>query len=255
VAESHAEGHETDRASPRQLPAESMSSTDDHESGTLMAVADVSEDGLIAFVDESRKPMRDEATGRVSREGSYYVVAAAVVFSGDVGDCRQGLRSLADKVNRGVALRWKDMGSARRLAAVEGILGIEHWDAMLYETAKPVTDRHHKDAMVRARILRVALSDLSDEQGVAHVTFETRSQPSQGFTTHDRRDHEILQSLLDKEEIDPDFRIDHDGKSEPMLWLADVVVGARSDYLCGVDREMYSRIAFRVRGLSRVNVP
>ena len=112
------------------------------------------------------------------------------------------------------------MGSLRKLAVIEGILEIEHRDALVYESASPVVDRHHKDAMVRARILRVALPDLSCKQGIAHITLETRSQPSQGFISHDRRDHEVLQSLLDKGEIDPDFRIDHSGKSEPMLWLA-----------------------------------
>lgn len=220
-----------------------------------MSAADVPQDGLVAFVDESRKPVRDEATGRVADAGGHYVVAAAVVLRGDADDCRQGLRDLADGVNSGEALRWKNMGSQRKLAVVEGILEIRHWDALVYETASPVMDRHHRDAMVRARILRIALPDLSAKQGIAHVTFETRSQPSLGFTTHDRRDHEVLQSLLDKGEIDPDFRIDHDGKSEPMLWLADVVAGTRSDYTCGVDREMFSRIAFRVRDPVRISVP
>ena len=127
---------------------------------------------------------------------------------------------MADGANGGKALRWKDMGSLRKLAVIEGILGIEHWDALVYEPASPVVDRHHKDAMVRVRILRVALPDLSCKQGIAHITLETRSQPSQGFISHDRRDHEVLRSLLDKGEIHPDFRIDHSGKSEPMLWLA-----------------------------------
>jgi len=37
-------------------------------------------DDLIAFLDESRKPVRDGRTGRVSGRGDHYVVVAAVVW-------------------------------------------------------------------------------------------------------------------------------------------------------------------------------
>ncbi len=53
---------------------------------------------LIAYVDESRKPMRDPATGRVSGAGEYYVLAAAVVLDGDCDDLRTSLNRIAVEI-------------------------------------------------------------------------------------------------------------------------------------------------------------
>jgi hypothetical protein len=65
----------------------------------------------------------------------------------------------------------------------------------------------------------------------------------------------VLESLLTGDEIDPLFGIAHAGKEEPLLWLADVLAGARTDFLCGVDREMWSLMAHRVSAVVRVPVP
>lgn len=70
-----------------------------------MSARDIPADELVAFVDEPRKPVRDEATGRVAGEGGHYVVAAAVVLRGDADDCRLALRDLAERENAGEALR------------------------------------------------------------------------------------------------------------------------------------------------------
>lgn len=209
---------------------------------------------LVAFVDESRKPVRDERTGAVAGSGDHYVVAAAVVMTGDVQSCREEVAAVAAAHNGARPLRWKDLGKQRRRDVVMSLIDLDHWDALLYETKRPVSPRNLTDARVRALILRNALEDLSIVRGVVHATLETRSQPSKGFTTHDRRDNDVLQSLLSRGDVDPDFRISHDGKAESLLWIADAVAGARTDFKCGVDREMYSLMAHRIQAIVSVRI-
>ena len=43
----------------------------------------------------------------------------------------------------------------------------------------------------------------------------------------------------------------HDDKSEAMLQLPDLVAGARTDHLCGVDRTAFALIANRVEVIDR----
>lgn len=65
----------------------------------------------------------------------------------------------------------------------------------------------------------------------------------------------MLESLLTENKVGRSFGITHAGKEEPLLWLADVLAGARTDFLCGVDMEMWSLMAHRVSAIVRVSVP
>ena len=63
---------------------------------------------LLAFLDESNKPVRDPATGKVANTGNRYVVAAAVVLRGEAEPIRNELRALRDRI--GYDLHYSDLG-------------------------------------------------------------------------------------------------------------------------------------------------
>lgn len=201
---------------------------------------------LIAYIDESRKPARDRRTGKVATEGQHYAVAAAVLLAGDADPARNRLRRIADQVTGGNPLRWSDLGTMKRKTVVEGILAIDSWEAWIYETGDGVLTSRTPDVRVRAYALGTAFDHLSTDVGVGHAVLETRSQPKLGFTTHDRQDRSLLVSRQQKGAASVGFTIEHLGKSEPLLWLADVMAGMRTDYLCWVDRETYPIVAHRV---------
>lgn len=182
-------------------------------------------------------------------------MVAAVVLAADADDCRSLIRTAVASSEATRYQRWKLMSPTRRRTAVAGLTALDHWEAFAYETAQPIGHRRVSDARARSLILKRAFVDLRWQRGVRRATLETRSQPSEGFVTHDQRDHQVLESLLTENEVDPSFEITHAGKEEPLLWLADVLVGARSDFLCGVDREMWSLMAHRVPAVVRVSVP
>lgn len=200
---------------------------------------------LVAYIDESRKPLRDRRTRKVLAHG-YYVVAAAVILAADSTSVRDAMVELARDLTDGKPLRWKDLAVTKRRKAIETVVALPDWDACMYETSRAVSTRHHSDARLRARALRATFIDLAVNRGIEEAILETRSEPHAGFTTHDKRDNELLQSLHDTGAVPREFRIEHRGKSEPILWLSDLLAGVRGDYRCWSDRDLYPLIAHRV---------
>lgn len=201
---------------------------------------------LIAFLDESKKPVRDRATGRTTAAGDFYVVAAAIVLEGDLNDIRSELTAIETQL--GFDLHYRQLRSQRRrIAAIEAINEIGGWDGYMFETAQPLQARHHSEHHIRAKTLTEAFTHLGAAGGVTQVTLETRSYPKRGFYQLDQKDHQVLQKLLTRKQVPEEFRIRHTDKTEPVLKLADLLAGARSDFLCGVNEEVYARIAHRVR--------
>jgi hypothetical protein len=200
---------------------------------------------LTAFLDESKKPVRDPATGRPLTTGDHYVVASAVVLHGDVDEVRSEVSDVERTL--GYRLHYANLRSRkRRLEAVEALGALSHWDGYLFETARPVpasVSEHH----VRAKVLQEAMLHLANEVGVLRLHLETRADPKRGFHVLDEKDNQVLQRLLSQKAVPADLRIAHFTKSEAVLCIADVLAGARSDYLCGADRETYSLLAHRVR--------
>lgn len=201
---------------------------------------------LIAYIDESRKPVRDRRTHRVAPEGQHYAVAAAVTLVGEADRVREELTAIADRVTGGNPLRWSDLGPTKRVEVVADILAIESWEGRVYRTGEGVLTSRTPDRRVRAYALGTAFDHLSTEVGVAHAVLETRSQPVLGFTTHDEQDRSLLVSRLQQGTTAEGFTIEHRGKVEPLLWLPDILAGVSTDYLCWVDRETYPVLAHRV---------
>ncbi|WP_420637742.1 hypothetical protein [Candidatus Poriferisocius sp.] len=208
------------------------------------------DDQLCGFLDESKKPVRDPRTRRESGAGDFYVVAAAVVLQGHLEETRSELRGLADVL--GADLHYNELGRDRRIEAVERIDAIPFWDGYLFETAQPLTSRHNPERRLRDHTMAAAFIALGADEGVEHLVLETRGKPSMGFTQLDQQDHRVLQRLRNKKEVPYTLSISHETKTEPLLWLADVVAGARSDHLCKVYDEIYPLLCHRIRRVHSV---
>lgn len=201
---------------------------------------------MVAFIDESWKPVRDRRTGRVdASQGRHYALAVAAVLLGDVDGLRAGLRRVQDDL--GYPIHYGDLrGVSRRRAVCGAVAELLEWEGLIFETARPLSRPHHTEHYARGRLLRSALQELYGVQAVTIVTLETRSKPADGFDQLDARDHQMLQSLISKGEVAPGSRMMHAGKTEPLLWLADVLAGARTDHLCLVDSIAYGLLGHRV---------
>lgn len=208
------------------------------------------DDVLRCFLDESKKPVRDPKTGKVSGRGEHYVVAGAIVLHGDLDTTRSDLHELAGDL--GVALHYNALSRKRRIIAVERVADMDVWDGYLFETAQPLTTRHNTERRLRSKTMSAAFTTLGAGGSVTELVLETRSKPSQGFTELDARDHRLLQSLRSKDEVPATLTIRHETKDEPLLWLADVLAGARTDHLCGLHTDIYPRLAHRIRDVRQV---
>ncbi len=205
---------------------------------------------LIAFLDESRKPIRNPATGRLDDPGrNHYVVAAAVVIDGDIPSIRSQLGQV--EAGLGYPLHYRNLTTARRVEAVEAIDGIDGWDGYLYETARPLPDAGYSEHHVRAKVITEAFTHLSSE-GVVEAVLETRAGTNRRFLPLDDKDHDVLRRLQQQGTVPGSFRISHDDKTETILHIADLLAGARSDWLCDVNRDTHARIGHRVQTIRTV---
>ena len=205
---------------------------------------------FIAFLDESRKPIRNSATGRVDNHGlKHYVVAAAVVMVGDSHNIRRLLEQVA--AGLGYPLHYRDLSAARRVKALEAIDRIDGWDGYLFETARALPDANYNEHHVRAKVVTEAFTHLSSE-GIDEVVLETRAGTKKSFLALDRKDHDVMRRLQRQGTVPEGFRIRHDDKTEAILQIADLLAGARSDSLCGVNRVAYAMIGHRVHSIRTV---
>lgn len=203
-----------------------------------------------AFLDESKKPVRNPKTGRVSDTGDFYVVAASVALTGDLEQTRDELRAIESDL--GVALHYNDLSRSRRIEAVEGIAKIEGWEGHLFETARPLRPQHNSEHRLRAKTMEAAFTTLNTSEAIEHLTLETRSQPSKGFARLDQNDHQTLQRLKNRGIVAQSLTIRHETKAEPLLSLADILAGARTDHLCGLHLDIYPLVSHRIRTVEQV---
>lgn len=210
----------------------------------------MSELGLRAFLDESRKPIRDGATGSVSPWGDHYVISASVVLEGMVDESRQYLKALRRQL--GFPFHFSELGERRRHLVIEGLMSLDSWEGYVYESSQPLR-RSTPERRMRDRILRVAFQDLALGSEVREFTLESRATPKRGQWTLNRHDHSTFAKVMAKGLVPRGSSISHATKSEPILWIADVIASCRSDYLCGRDRSVFPLLAHRVRRIHGVD--
>jgi hypothetical protein len=204
---------------------------------------------LLAFLDESNKPVRDPATGKVADSGNRYVVAAAVVLRGEAEPIRNELRALRDRI--GYDLHYSDLGRKSRTQALIGLSEIDGWEGAIYETDTAVSI-DQSERRTRHLVHRAAFINLTNHMGVTRIVVETRATIRLGFNTLDLQDEASWYSLRKRGLILPDRTMDHADKTEPLLWMAELLAGARTDHLCNVDRGFYPLIAHRIRHVTAV---
>lgn len=198
---------------------------------------------LIAFVDESCKPVRDPSTGGVMPDRYRYVLACAVVFEADIAAIRHDLSTL--EAGLGKPLHYREMGRDAREVALKHVAGLDTWDGALFETSQTVLRQRQSEHHVRAKLLERALMSLSEKFGVVEIVIESRSKLQLGPGQLDQKDHQVLRKLRGRGQVNV-VRLRHDDKSELMLRLPDLLAGARTDHLCAVDRTAFALIASRV---------
>jgi hypothetical protein len=160
---------------------------------------------------------------------------------------RESLRGIERDL--GFALHYGELRSrARKVAAVDAIVALADWDAYLFETARPVDFRRRSDHAIRAAILKEAFPILEHDAGVSRIVLESRAMPTDVTHAIDARDFDVLRDVHRSDLVSESLEMGHVSKSETILVIADVIAGARGDFICGVDRGTYPRLAHRVRG-------
>lgn len=205
---------------------------------------------LAAFLDESRKPVRDPRTGRPVPSGLHYVVAASIVLHGDSEPLRANLTAIAHDVGR--PLHYADLGTKGRVRTLTALGELDRWEGLIYETSDPINERI-PERRTRARLLKTAFPDLVINHEVQTITMETRSTPIKGFHQLDEQDHSTWRSLIDRGSIPAGPTLGHKDKSEPLLWVPDLLAGVRSDHLCVVNRSNFALISHRVSSIVSVS--
>lgn len=176
-----------------------------------------------AYVDESMRAPRPDLSG-------VYVLAAAVLESAEVPDCRASMRALSPKP--GTRLHWRDEPPQRRQTAVSVITDL----CPLHVTVTGSPLDPHRQERARRLCLQQLLSEL-EHAGVERVWFDSRRQHQ------DRLDIEAIDAFRARRILGRTLRADHiRSADEPLLWIADVVAGVLSTddvkYLEPLDRSI-----------------
>ncbi|UBU10607.1 hypothetical protein [Nonomuraea gerenzanensis] len=157
-----------------------------------------------AYVDESMVLAR-----------GVYLMAAVLVAPHQADRYRADLRALL--LHRQLRLHWHDENDKRRTQLIEAVA---EWrpDGILVVGTGMDPARQER---ARRKCMECLLWELGDHH-VADVFFERRDA---GL---DRRDHELVVKLKGRHAVPPRLRLSWcDPVSEPLLWLADIIAGAR----------------------------
>lgn len=198
---------------------------------------------LIAFVDESCKPARDPSTQRAIPDRYRYVLGCTIAFEADIRDLRCELSRL--ETSLGKPLHYRELAHTARETALTHAASLDSWEGALFETSRDIIRQHRSEHHVRAKLLERALRLLQERFGVAEVVMESRSTRRRGPGQLDQKDHQVLRKMRGQGLIEA-IELRHDDKSEVMLGLPDLLAGARTDHLCGVDRTAFALIANRI---------
>lgn len=180
--------------------------------------------GLHSWGDESVR------TTRIAQPS--YLLGAVVADSAACDEFRRALRSLH---RRGPKLHWHDQDSCARRESIATIAEFDVYHIVVI--AAPIDVRRQE----RARALCLErLAWHLDEAGVQVLTLEAR--PPQLM----RRDIRTIDALRSKHALPSGLRIDHEKPSvEPMLWVADQVLGALGESLTGGGSEWFDTVRAR----------
>ena len=195
---------------------------------------------LIAFVDESKKPARDPLTGKALPR-SWYAMAAVIVLAGDADDLRARLVEISHDC--GKPLHYKDLSKPIRREALSKVVELTDWDAEVVEIERPVQIRH--EPTVRRAVLAMLMRLVVGKHGVTSIVIESRSRRATTDTL-DFDDRWLASELTRFGQLPDGVTITHRRKTEPLLWLPDLIVGARTDAVSRSDWRPWLEVIGRV---------
>lgn len=167
---------------------------------------------LTAWGDESMR------TARVSVP--IYSMAAAVVKNSDCADLRDQMRALWPRPGK---LHWRDQTNSQRDASIKVVASMQL--AHVAVVSGPLDGRRQERA--RAKTLETLAWELN-RRTVTTLTLEKRT-PSQA-----QIDDRLVARLRGSKVITTDLRVSFVlGPQEPLLWIADQVLGAMNEAAAG----------------------
>lgn len=171
----------------------------------------------------------DESMRTVHIDHPSYLLGAVVADPAVCGSFREALNGLR---RRGPKLHWRDQDNRSRSEAIATIADFDAYHVVV--VAAPVDPRRQERA--RAFCLERLAWQL-DGHGVQLLTLEAR--PPQLM----RRDRRTIDALRSKHALPDGLRIDHAQPStEPMLWIADQVLGALGESMAGGPTEWFDAV-------------
>lgn len=154
----------------------------------------------------------DESGSRADLDPHTYLVAAALVDDDDIAVVRKSMDDL--RLDGEKKVHWHGSSDERRWLLVESAGQLPVASVVVVHNEEKASDRRH-----RRKCLEYLLPQLA-EMPCSHITFESRGQL-------DQSDQDILDKFRATKVVGPGLRINHSiGRTEPVLWLADIVCGA-----------------------------
>lgn len=168
--------------------------------------------GLRAFLDESSVVLNDAR--------QEYLIGAAILESSECDAVREELRPLL--LPGQIKLHWTDEGVRRRTAIIDAIASLGPMNVIVSH----VSERQYKTERFRRKCLELLYYEFAS-MPVHDVLLESRS-PKQD---KDDRAHIVA---LQGQGLEKRIRIAHQrGGDEPLLWIADAVLGAMNSARLG----------------------
>ncbi|MGW0519034.1 hypothetical protein [Crossiella sp. NPDC003009] len=154
----------------------------------------------------------DEAGAAMPTGDRLYVVAAVLSSASNHPAMAEALREHLVNVP---VLHFHAESGARRLEIAKTIADFPLHGAILVTT--PTS--HREQELARRRLMCELLPRLCHVEEVRQVVVESRA----GSDVHDRK---VLNRLRRSHQVPGELRVDHRGKDEPMLWVADWVASS-----------------------------
>ena len=171
----------------------------------------------------------DESIRTVGVDRPSYLLGAVVCDSSATDTYREQLRHLRRGKSK---LHWRDLGAKGRTQAIDVIANLNAYHVVV--VAAPVDLRRQERA--RALCLERLAWEL-DSDGVELLTLEARPPNLM------RRDRQLVDVLRTRQALPTGLRVQHGFPSEePMLWIADQVLGALGESLAGGDGRWFEQL-------------
>lgn len=166
----------------------------------------------------------DESARVAKADPPAYFLGGVIATPDESESYRDALRPLQNTRRK---LHWREIDDPhrRRVVAVIGGFDVRH----VVVVGTPMDPKRQERA--RALCLERLAWELCERHGVAHAVLEARTPSLM------QRDRRTIDSLRGRGGLPKGMRVEHGHPlDEPMLWIADQVVGAAGDAHTGDDR-------------------